>query len=121
MMRRRVALLVATTSLVIGCGGGTTASPGSSGDASPTPAPTDIFVETPGPSEVVVEPTPSPSAAVQTAPPSTGTRYTVKKGDTMWAIAKHFGITLEALQKANPKVKPTTMRIGTILVIPPKH
>lgn len=115
-MRRRLALLLASASLIIGCGGGATPTPVPTAEGTPTPAPTDIYAETPAPSEVV-EPTPTPEA---TATPVAGSKYTVKKGDTLWAIAKKYGITVEALQAANPKVVPTKMRIGTVLVIPPK-
>ena len=116
-MRRRLALLLASASLIIGCGGGATPTPLPTNEATPTPTPTEIFNESPAPSEIV-EPTPTPEA---TATPVAGSTYTVKKNDTMWAIAKKFGITVEALRAANPKVVPTKMRIGTVLVIPPKE
>jgi LysM repeat protein len=94
-MRRRLAISLVTLGLVAACGGG---------------APTDIFVESPEPT---AEPTPEPTAA-----PVTGKRYKVKKNDTMYDIAVKFGITLKALKKANPKVDPNKMRVGTILIIP---
>jgi LysM repeat protein len=47
------------------------------------------------------------------------TIYVVKSGDTMYGIAKEFGITLKALQAANPQVTdPRTMQVGEELVIP---
>jgi LysM repeat protein len=36
----------------------------------------------------------------------------------MWEIAEKFGVPLKALKAANPDVDPTTMRVGTVLVIP---
>ena len=51
-------------------------------------------------------------------PAATTTKYRVKKGDTMIAIAAKFGITLKELQKANPKVKPRELKVGQILIIP---
>jgi LysM repeat protein len=107
-MRRRLAISLVTLGLVAACGGGATPSPVPS--EVPTPAPTDIFVESPEPT---AEPTPEPTAA-----PVTGKRYKVKKNDTMYDIAVKFGITLKALKKANPKVDPNKMRVGTILIIP---
>jgi LysM repeat protein len=108
-MRRRLAITLVTLGLLAGCGGGATPTPAAE---TPTPAPTDIFVASP-------EPTAEPSAAVEpTAPAVAGQRYKVKKGDTMWAIAQEFGVTVAALKAANPDVDPQKMAIGTILVIP---
>ena len=44
--------------------------------------------------------------------------YTVVKGDTLAGIAKAHGVTLSALQAANPGVVPTRLKIGQKLVIP---
>jgi LysM repeat protein len=106
-MRRRLAIALVTLGLVAACGGGATPTPAPT--LAPTPAPTDIFVESP-------EPDASAAPAEPTA--AAGTRYKVKKGDTMWAIAQEYGISLKALREANPDVDPTTMRVGTVLVIP---
>lgn len=107
-MRRRLAIALVTLGLVAACGGGATPTPAPT--PPPTPEPTDIFVESPEPAPSA-EPTAAPTAAA-------GTRYKVKKGDTMWAIAQRYGITLKALREANPDVDPTKMRVGTVLVIP---
>jgi len=109
-MRRRLAISLMTLGLVAACGGGATPTPAPT--AVPTPAPTDIFVSSPEPT---AEPTQAPVPGETAA---TGSTYKVKKGDTMWAIAEKFGITLKALKTANPDVEPTTMRVGTVLVIP---
>ena len=108
-MRRRIAFVLVTLGLVAACGGGATPTPAPT--EVPTPAPTDIFAPS--------EPSAAPSEApVPTNAPATGTRYTVKKGDTMWAIAQEYGVSLADLKAANPDVEPTKMRIGTVLVIP---
>lgn len=44
--------------------------------------------------------------------------YTVKAGDTLYAIAQAHGISLEALQAANPGVNPQTLQVGQKLNLP---
>ena len=39
------------------------------------------------------------------SPESTGVDYVVKKGDTLWAIAKRYGVSLQELTAANPQIK----------------
>lgn len=62
----------------------------------------------------VVPPTPV-IPEVQT--PAT-TEYVVVKGDYMAKIAKEHGVSLKALEAANPNVQPTRLRIGEKLQIP---
>lgn len=67
-----------------------------------------------------------PVTPVQTPPvtplppvaPAAGSEYTVVKGDTLGKIAKNHGVSLKALQAANPSVVPTRLQIGQKLVIP---
>ena len=45
--------------------------------------------------------------------------YTVKKGDTLWGIAKRFGVSLTALITANPQIKnPNLIYPGDRVYIP---
>ena len=68
----------------------------------------------------------NPAAARRAAPPpvppvvpeATGTEYTVVKGDTLAKIAKANGVTLKALEDANPGVVPTKLKINQKLTIP---
>lgn len=50
---------------------------------------------------------------------SPGGTYTVKKGDTLGAIAQKYGVTVKALQAAN-KMTGTNLKIGQKLTIPGK-
>jgi LysM repeat protein len=49
-----------------------------------------------------------------------GGTYTVQPGDSMFAISQKLGVTLQALETANPQVKPPAFQInvGDILKIP---
>lgn len=51
--------------------------------------------------------------------PAAITDYIVKSGDTFSSIAKNFGVTVRAIQAANPGVEPTRLRPGQTLHIPP--
>jgi LysM repeat protein len=60
---------------------------------------------------------PPPIVEIPPAPPAV-TTYTVVKGDILETIAKKNGVTLKALEAANPGVIPTKLQIGQKLVIP---
>jgi LysM repeat protein len=64
----------------------------------------------------VVAPVVPPVAPV--APEAAGTEYVVVKGDTLSKIAKAQGVTLKALENANPNVRPTRLKVGQKLTIP---
>ncbi|WP_053001175.1 peptidoglycan DD-metalloendopeptidase family protein [Kosmotoga pacifica] len=44
--------------------------------------------------------------------------YTVRAGDTLWDIAKAYGITVEELKVANPVIKDSTIYVGQEITIP---
>ncbi len=47
-----------------------------------------------------------------------GTVHTVVKGDTLWAIARRYGVTLEQLLERNPNIKnPNLIRVGQEVVV----
>jgi LysM repeat protein len=58
-----------------------------------------------------------PVAPVAPVAPA-GSEYVVVKGDTLAGIAKKHGVTLNAIEAANPGVVPTKLKIGQKLVIP---
>lgn len=67
---------------------------------------------------------PAPVAQVQMASSplaATGSRYTVKKGDTLFHIAReHYGDgkRWQQIAAANPGVSPNTLKVGQTLVMP---
>lgn len=72
---------------------------------------------TPSPGLLSDQATPTPPGALS-APSPTPLTYAVKAGDDMFAIAYRFGVTVEALLAANPKVNPRAMSVGMLLIIP---
>jgi LysM repeat protein len=120
-MRIRAGLVSVILALtVIGCGGGPPVTPSLSpeGSAESTfPAAASLAPEvTPSPLEEV---TPAPVETPEVTAEPSYTIYVVKKGDTLYAIAKAHGITLKALMAANPEVTdPKKLRIGQKLKIP---
>lgn len=62
---------------------------------------------------------PTPSLAPTPPPAPTPQIYVVAKGDTMGRIAKKFGVTIEAILKANPQIKNADrIKIGDQITIP---
>lgn len=52
--------------------------------------------------------------------PVSGTKYTVKAGDTLYSIAKKYNITVSSLAKANSITNYNLIRVGQVLTIPGK-
>jgi formylglycine-generating enzyme required for sulfatase activity len=63
---------------------------------------------------------PMPTATL-TPPTPTPVIYVVEAGDTLGAIAKEFGVTVEGLQEVNGISDPTRLQIGQELVIPQRQ
>jgi hypothetical protein len=112
-----------------GAGGPPTGGPPRSSVSPPPPAPSPMLPSvaspsaavTPAPSEV---PQPSPvapsPAAVQSpsATPISGRTYTVRRGDTLVAIAARFGTTTQVLVQLNGITNPGLIRVGQVLQLP---
>ncbi|MDB6079738.1 MAG: lytic transglycosylase [Akkermansiaceae bacterium] len=62
---------------------------------------------------------PKPVAVKVKPKPATSSRYAVRQGDSLYAIAKRYGTTASAIQKANG-MSGTTIRPGQSLTIPKK-
>lgn len=68
---------------------------------------------------VVVKPKtrPKPKAIAKTKAKPKATRHTVRSGDSLYAIAKRYGTTIGAVQRANG-IKGAMIKPGQALVIP---
>jgi LysM repeat protein len=74
--------------------------------SNPAPVVPPVVVPTPQP--------PTPQSAVETG----GSEYIVVAGDTLAKIAKAHGVSVKALEGANPGVDPKKLKIKQKLVIP---
>ncbi len=103
------ALILLLAALVIFLFGPSLLGIGGKGDngaagGTPTPAASEEATEAPSPTE---PPAPTPQV------------YVVAKGDTMSKIAKKFGVTVEQIMAANPKIKnPDRIKVGDQITIP---
>jgi LysM repeat protein len=70
-------------------------------------------VETNLPAQPPVAMPPTPAV-----PETAATEYVVVKGDTFSGIAKKFGVSVKAIEAANPSVVPTKLQVGQKLSIP---
>ncbi|HEV2328022.1 MAG TPA: LysM peptidoglycan-binding domain-containing protein [Verrucomicrobiae bacterium] len=98
-------------------------------EATSNPAPTEgsnatteaappVGAQPPAPGASATPPPPAPMVPAPAVPAPTESTYVVVKGDYMAKIAKENGVTLKALEDANPDVKPTRLHVGEKLVIP---
>ena len=125
-MKRMVVLMLVMT--VAGCQTQQKPAPADTQAARATlPSVLDVTAPAPAttassPTVVAVDPVATPAAAVtQTPTESAGSSYTVKKGDTLFHIAKeHYGDgkKWQQIAAANPGVTPTSLKVGQTLVMP---
>lgn len=45
-------------------------------------------------------------------------QYRIKSGDTLYALAKHYGVTVQNIMHYNPGVSAQTLKIGKVILIP---
>jgi len=59
-------------------------------------------------------------ASLRSAPaaPSSGRTHTVKSGETPMAIARKYGVKLDMLLAANPKLDPRRLHVGQSVIVP---
>ena len=92
-------------------------------NTTPPPPDTNTVVADTNPPPVVasnppVAPPPVVAPAPAPAPEAAGTEYVVVKGDSFAKIAKKNGVSVKAIEAANPGVAPTKLKVGQKLSIP---
>jgi len=60
----------------------------------------------------------SQPSEIRREPKGRSGRYHVKSGDSYWSIARRHGVTVSALERANPGINPRRLQIGKVLTIP---
>ena len=85
----------------------------------PTPFHTAVIVSplTPEPTRTPVR-TPAASPTTEPTPQTGGTVYMVQSGDTLYSIARRFGVSTQALAAANNIADPSHIWVGQRLIIP---
>jgi len=43
---------------------------------------------------------------------------TIQPGDTLWALARKYNTTVEAIIQANPGIQPENLQVGQVIQIP---
>lgn len=72
----------------------------------------DAALEKPVAAPVGPAPPPAPKQVPETK------EYTVRKGDTLWAISRKYGVTVEEIQSVNKIGEPSRIAVGQKLIIP---
>jgi nucleoid-associated protein YgaU len=66
------------------------------------------------------EPKPAAHSKPVSVPEGSGATHTVKKGETLGAIAAHYGVTVAELKTTNHIVDEKKLAVGQVLNIPPR-
>jgi len=82
------------------------------------PAPPPPMSNPPAPPVVVTTPPPAPP--IIETPPATATEHVIAKGDTFGSLAKKYGVSIKAIQRENPGVDSTKLKINQKIKIPAK-
>jgi len=86
------------------------------GCATTRPAPS---VRGPVPPAEAAQPGPAPGEEVEAQPE--GVHHVVLRGQTMWRIARSYGVPLDDLARVNGIADPASVAAGTVLFIPGAH
>ncbi|MEZ0387636.1 MAG: LysM peptidoglycan-binding domain-containing protein [Verrucomicrobium sp.] len=61
-----------------------------------------------------------PEPASTSSAPISGAEHTIAEGETFYALARKYGVSMEAIVAANPSVNPRRMKNGSKVIIPEK-
>ena len=61
---------------------------------------------------------PNPNQLTPAADGSGRMQYTIRSGDTLSKVARNFGITLDSLRRANPRIEPDYLKVGQKVYVP---
>ncbi len=59
-----------------------------------------------------------PQMAPPVPPCPNGFLYTIRPGDTLFALSQRFGVSVQAIINANPGIDPNNLQIGQVICIP---
>jgi len=96
--------------------------------STPTPegsaSPGEVSPQATGAPSVTTTPTQSPTGTARPAAPAPTVTaaaslvHIVQPGDTLLGIARQYGVSVDALEAANPGIDPRALRVGQKVVIP---
>jgi LysM repeat protein len=92
--------------------------PGATNQAAPALSPTRFATATPALSGTGTDAVVANSRSVSAVTGPTNRTHTVKAGETLSVIARKYGVKVDALQTANPRVDPRKLQVGQSLSIP---
>jgi membrane-bound lytic murein transglycosylase D len=76
----------------------------------------DLVLEKPDAAIKVAASKPAPAAATKPKAATTGSKYQVKRGDTLWEVAQRFGTTIRSLMELN-NLNESAIYAGQILLV----
>lgn len=81
--------------------------------------PPDFGAPPPPPAEPIRDPIAPPPLPPEPPPVDTAAKeHTIQRGDTFYSLGQKFGVSWKAIEKANPTVNPSRLRVGDKIVIP---
>ena len=81
--------------------------------ANPSVNPNDLLVGT-----ILTLPSTAVDGQANSQYTASKSTVTVQPGDTLWTIAQAHGVSVQALQSANPSVNPNDLLVGEVLTLP---